>query len=1595
MNPRYRLLKQIREKHGQAVWLAKDLSADRQVVCSFVHSDFLPRDLSQQALKERLSRLRRLRHEGLASILDFGRVSKGDHAECYYLISEYVEAPELAVWQLSQKNSDVRLAENLFAQTVAGIEALQFSGLNLAVVRGENLRVIAGGNGVPQLKIVDYGWQVVGANGAEVRENKSIVRSLTEIFRKTARYQGPQPDFGVETDSLEVLLEGLEKRGIKTVRFKQLTDNFEQIKFESRERFAENLQEQLLTMLTQRDRKFVPLVCLSGEFGVGKTRLLEEVGSWCKLQGVHVMTLPTGGIAAGLIALYELLTKKDFLPSQHGIATMLAKALGRHMNKQPILLFYDDLQDAVDSDIDLVLELVRSLTTETQQLRIVVVAAVDLTVNTKAKPDRWQVIAPVGYRPQLEIAVPRLTSDDVLQLGDVRQPLPEAHGNPLMLFELLRRPAGFGRELPKIEEILARRLLGLNASQRSLSEKVATLFMPMDIAWLRGSDWLSAAEKQELDELVRLGVFSDYEGRLSLSYGFFRSRLLSDQQREHRTRLVETLEPTHPESLLQQVELASQDSDVAFDLQPALAAAAAYEKASDLLHARLIYAQLAKCARLRLVVKDVESSVVAKELLAYTQLAERLLYLSDLEAVRWLIESLLSVFDSKGITSRNIAGLSADGEYTAAYLALLEQAVRYYRFTGNFSAARRFIDLGLSLSKQGKSLAAYAKFASAAAILLVQTGEFAACERLVDEVLMRPELDGQLQAQLLTRKGHCRRADNDYRQAQLAYERALKLATESDYLNGMANIRQSMAIIAQLQGEYDAANAELKIATELFRRAGNDLGGWSCRHSIAQINFATGALGAAFREFTACLVYYRSIKHKRMLCETLLEMSRLQLFIGHSREGMDNLRQTLWLSEEYAFHSLKNQARLDLIREEIRARNLADSRLHLDVVMKEQTADTKPERAQALFYAALLGYLEHQSHSGLDEAFTLCRASNNSADAVLFLECAGTGVSGNPFQTRDETSLLRLSAREKVELSYADALLAKTMAKKGARAAAEQLKKGVVGLAKTLPPLMRRTFLSRWALLSTHAVEGPTIEPPDLNSQLVELQNRLITWLERLNSTVKGQELLDVTVDALLDLAAAQKAVCLLRPISAGAEDSTNIEVSPSRHIPSAYGVIGKRRSGLSISARRDPQVLEVHKRFAAGALGAGFHEYRMHQGARLLDICLPIHFGRTEAGFCYVEIESLSQPLEILHGQLIILCHHIAMQWQRLEARQQELSLRPAKMTKDQHAPRGLICASSAMQSVAQQLKSLAGSVTNVVIVGEAGTGKELIARALHETGKNAQGPWVAVDCGTISEGLFEAQFFGYKKGAFTGAHEDKQGFFQEANNGTLFLDNIGALSLLNQAKLLRVLQEQEVRRMGAVVVEKISARLITSTSRDLLELVQETSFRLDLYYRLEVVKIEVPPLRDRQEDISLLIEAAVHQLAPRYNADFKLYFDAEASKALVQYAWPGNVRELFNEIERLLLNSRVKQAGGRVLLSDLSSAVTSVIALTGAKSKRIRTRGAKTGITGAMRDMERTLIESALQKHRGVIMRAAQELRINAFNLRRRMKRLGIVAR
>ncbi|MEL7001634.1 MAG: sigma-54 dependent transcriptional regulator, partial [Bacteroidota bacterium] len=331
--------------------------------------------------------------------------------------------------------------------------------------------------------------------------------------------------------------------------------------------------------------------------------------------------------------------------------------------------------------------------------------------------------------------------------------------------------------------------------------------------------------------------------------------------------------------------------------------------------------------------------------------------------------------------------------------------------------------------------------------------------------------------------------------------------------------------------------------------------------------------------------------------------------------------------------------------------------------------------------------------------------------------------------------------------------------------------------------------------------------------------------------------------------------------------------------------------------------------------------------------------------------------------------CNHSRskVELEQLKSRQSGLSKMLAKPDSE------IIGNSPAMREIFRLIDKVGPTDANVLITGENGTGKELIAKAIHQKSERADQVFIKVDLGAVAETLFESELFGHKKGAFTDAKEDRTGRFELANRGTLFLDEIGNLSAQMQAKLLTAIQAKEIVRVGENKPVEIDCRIVSATNSHLSEMVEQHLFRSDLLYRLNTVEVKLPPLRDRKEDIPLLCNHYINIFSNKYRK-FNLTTDTNLLKYLSGYSWPGNIRELQHAVERAVImadNTILKKSD--FLLDDkpVQSPVSD---------------------TYKLDEMEKTAIEQAIRKHHGNMSKAAKELGLGRTTIYRKIEKYGI---
>jgi len=416
----------------------------------------------------------------------------------------------------------------------------------------------------------------------------------------------------------------------------------------------------------------------------------------------------------------------------------------------------------------------------------------------------------------------------------------------------------------------------------------------------------------------------------------------------------------------------------------------------------------------------------------------------------------------------------------------------------------------------------------------------------------------------------------------------------------------------------------------------------------------------------------------------------------------------------------------------------------------------------------------------------------------------------------------------------------------------------------------------------------------------VNSYDALLKITEELNSMLVSDQLLDRIMDIAMNAVSAERGFLLLKTAN-----GVDFEAVSSRNISDDH-ISSIRELSTSVVNK---VLLEGEPLLAVDALEdkrfSGAESILMHNIRSVM--CTPILQDSNLIGAIYMDSRSGAGKftnenlkfLEAFSRQSAIALHNAA-EFERLTAENKRLKRDiPANMLTPE-----IIGKSKAITDVLQTIRDVSESSVSILIEGESGTGKELVARAIHNTSQRKDQAFIPLFCGNLSENLLESELFGHRKGSFTGATEDKAGLFEEADGGTLFLDEIADISPTVQTKLLRVLQEGEIKRVGENKIRKVNVRILSATNKDLWEESQAGRFREDLFYRLNVISLKIPPLRERVIDIPLLAEHFLKLFQARANKTLKL--SSEAIEELKAYHWPGNIRELENAMERAVILSK-----------------------------------------------------------------------------------------
>ncbi len=434
------------------------------------------------------------------------------------------------------------------------------------------------------------------------------------------------------------------------------------------------------------------------------------------------------------------------------------------------------------------------------------------------------------------------------------------------------------------------------------------------------------------------------------------------------------------------------------------------------------------------------------------------------------------------------------------------------------------------------------------------------------------------------------------------------------------------------------------------------------------------------------------------------------------------------------------------------------------------------------------------------------------------------------------------------------------------------------------------------------------------------------------------------------------------------------------------------QKAGHEVAVEAD--AASALSRFAAGAFDLVITDLRLGRGSGLdilrgvkassaaTEVVMVTAFATTENAVQAMKLGAYDYVLKPFKVDELKLVVEKALEHRALVAENRVLRHRVGERRRQ---PEEILGTSSAVEEVRQLVAKVAPTRTTVLVTGESGTGKELVARAIHEKGNRREQPFVAINCGAIPEGLIESELFGHEKGSFTGASDTKPGLFEVAGSGTLFLDEVGELPAPVQVKLLRTLQERKIRRVGGSADLTVSARIIAATNRDLAEEVKAGRFREDLYYRLNVIQVRMPALRERREDLPLFLDHFIDRFAAELGRP-RPALDPQASRLLLAYDYPGNVRELANVVERAVTLCD----GDVVTLSSLPPVVRGAALAAPGVTTALPPEGMD--LQAHLDAIERVILEQALKRTGGVKTEAARLLSLTFRSLRYRLAKYGI---
>jgi transcriptional regulator with GAF, ATPase, and Fis domain/tetratricopeptide (TPR) repeat protein/predicted Ser/Thr protein kinase len=845
-----------------------------------------------------------------------------------------------------------------------------------------------------------------------------------------------------------------------------------------------------------------------------------------------------------------------------------------------------------------------------------------------------------------------------------------------------------------------------------------------------------------------------------------------------------------------------------------------------------------------------------------------------------------------------------------------------------------------------------------------------------------------------------------YRSARY-YREALRILDDLGRLQAVALTLNNLGNLLAERGDLDESEHHHRRALRLRRHVGDTLGIAMSVGNLGSLDRLRGRWGRAFLGCRRAVLSFRRLGSVYGEALFLANQAELLLDVGDLERASELAERALDLSRHNQLRRI--EARVHLLLAE-------RDRLAHDPLSAARRASKSFDLAQRIGYKVCAAEADltrarlavesgrpDRARIYLERARLVARERRVGGLLVHHLRMTGVVLCLDPDTDQEEAAphLEQALARARELKRPGDVLDISTWltavqiaegATSSARAHLEEARRTAGEIARSLPRRMRTVFLEDSRRRWLDRLEARLDEDAPEGEEMDETALKLIEVNKRINSETDLRRLLDFIMDTAIDITGAERGFLILaegkkvafqvaRNIKRRDVDSPEREISRrlvTRVVKTGEAILTDNASEdprfeeyVSVSDLNLTSILTVPFKAEDRTLGAIYLDNRFRKGAFTEDD-LQVLTGI--GGLAAISIERLRQQEEITRLNLQ-LKERLERKTDELHQARQVIEGRPTK-----YDYKSIIGGSGPMKQVFLILDKVVESDVPVLIQGESGTGKELVARAMHTNGARSSKPFIAVNCGAIPINLLESEFFGHVRGAFTGAVEDKKGLFVHADGGTLFLDEIGDMDLEMQKKLLRVLQEGELRPVGGKRQTKVDVRIISATNKNLTEEMKARRFREDLYYRVNVINIDLPPLRERPDDIGPLIQHFLEKTADELGIE-KKGVDDDVLTLLGGYAWPGNIRELENEVKRATALS-----DERITRDDLSPQILEGAAV-GDPGKESGTLKAK------VEQAEKVEIQRALEEAKGNQTRAAKALGISRVWLRKKMERYGLL--